>query len=60
MERTGLRPPYKKDLVAEIYDLSLWVLTTKIITTNNNEQQHKLSLSLKKISWLSLLLLLAF
>lgn len=36
MERTGLRPPYKKDLVAEIYDLSLWVLTTKIITTNSN------------------------
>lgn len=54
----AFRPPYKKDLVAEIYDLSLWVLTTKIITTNNEQQQHKPSLSLKKISWLSLLLLL--
>lgn len=36
MGRMGLRPPYKKDLGPEIYDFSLWILTTKIITTNNN------------------------
>lgn len=32
-------PPYKKDLVVEIYDLSLWALTTTIIAKTNNRSR---------------------